>query len=241
MTEIQKEEEKKLAIRRMLEKRFTRAVSTEKNYKMKIEYLNFHNDTDFILGGRIEAVKPPVIDEEIIKKAKLIVNPLMVKPPVIDEKIVEITKKWARVRSFATKSIRTTIGESLGFATLEDVSAVVISSFGVTPYQQTLLNSFRSTFFTRAPDDVTSNYSHRDIVKYLVLPSVLDFIYGRVSGFFNSEEWEGIEHAPDENPFQPAIDLWEMGLIPSFDGVIWRLHGGRHAKILWEQQLKIEK
>jgi hypothetical protein len=35
-------------------------------------------------------------------------------------------------------------------------------------------------------------------------------------------------------PFQPAVDLWEMGLVPSFDGKKWRLHGGPDAKILWE-------
>ena len=39
-------------------------------------------------------------------------------------------------------------------------------------------------------------------------------------------------------PFQPAVELWEMGLVPSFDGKLWRLHGGPDAKILWEGKLK---
>jgi hypothetical protein len=38
-------------------------------------------------------------------------------------------------------------------------------------------------------------------------------------------------------PFQSAADLWEMGLIPSFDGKKWRLHGGPNAKILWEEEI----
>jgi len=35
-------------------------------------------------------------------------------------------------------------------------------------------------------------------------------------------------------PFQSAVWLWKQGLVPSFDGSTWRLHGGKKAKILWE-------
>jgi hypothetical protein len=41
----------------------------------------------------------------------------------------------------------------------------------------------------------------------------------------------------DEYPFLPLVKLWEMGLVPSFDGAKWRLHGGKDAKILWEGAL----
>ena len=37
-------------------------------------------------------------------------------------------------------------------------------------------------------------------------------------------------------PYQCAVDLWKQGLIPSYDGKTWRLHGGQDAKILWEQE-----
>jgi len=30
------------------------------------------------------------------------------------------------------------------------------------------------------------------------------------------------------------VKLWEMGLVPSFDGKVWRLHGGKNAKVLFE-------
>ena len=48
--------------------------------------------------------------------------------------------------------------------------------------------------------------------------------------------WKYIDHQVGEYPFQPAVDLWKMGLVPSFDGKVWRLHGGKDAKILWEGQ-----
>ena len=38
----------------------------------------------------------------------------------------------------------------------------------------------------------------------------------------------------DEYPFQCLADLWEQGLVPSFDGTTWRLHGGKDAKSLYE-------
>ena len=38
-------------------------------------------------------------------------------------------------------------------------------------------------------------------------------------------------------PFQDAVDLWYDGLVPSFDGETWRLHGGEHAKILYEEKI----
>ena len=37
-------------------------------------------------------------------------------------------------------------------------------------------------------------------------------------------------------PYQPAVDLWNVGLVPSFDGKLWRLHG--QDGILWEGELK---
>ena len=35
---------------------------------------------------------------------------------------------------------------------------------------------------------------------------------------------------------QSGIDLWEAGLVPSFDGKAWRLHAGKNAKIVYEME-----
>lgn len=35
-------------------------------------------------------------------------------------------------------------------------------------------------------------------------------------------------------PFQSAADLWRADLVPSFDGVTWRLHSGPQADIVYE-------
>ena len=47
-------------------------------------------------------------------------------------------------------------------------------------------------------------------------------------------EWKYTENIPGEGyPFQPAVTLWELGLVPSFDGRTWRLHGGPDWRVLW--------
>jgi hypothetical protein len=47
------------------------------------------------------------------------------------------------------------------------------------------------------------------------------------------KKWEYIDHKKGEYPFQPAVDLWKIGLVPSYDGKMWRLHGGPKGKVLW--------
>ena len=58
--------------------------------------------------------------------------------------------------------------------------------------------------------------------------SVRDSVWAYVSSFFK------IKYKHD---FSPLIKLWEMGLVPSFDGKVWRLHGGEKVEILWEGEV----
>jgi len=60
-----------------------------------------------------------------------------------------------------------------------------------------------------------------------------------MSSFFNLPNWKYINHEEGENPFQPCIDLWERGLVPSFDGKTWRLHGykGKVVKEITKEEL----
>ena len=50
------------------------------------------------------------------------------------------------------------------------------------------------------------------------------------------KEWKYIDHKEGEYPFQPAVDLWMLGLVPSFGGKKCRLHGGEKAGVLWEEK-----
>lgn len=66
-----------------------------------------------------------------------------------------------------------------------------------------------------------------------VRDSVGDSVGAYTSSLFpNVRKWEYIIHAEGVNPFQPCIDLWRGGYVPSFYGNIWRLHT-KHG-ITWE-------
>ena len=56
--------------------------------------------------------------------------------------------------------------------------------------------------------------------------------------FFGVKKWKGVECKAGKNPFQSGIDLWNRGLVPSFDGKTWRLHSGINAKIVYEIESK---
>ena len=71
--------------------------------------------------------------------------------------------------------------------------------------------------------------------------SVRDSVWASVRAYTGSffilprDAWKYTENIKtNEYPFLPLVKLWEMGLVPSFDGKIWRLHGGSDAKVLWE-------
>jgi len=74
-----------------------------------------------------------------------------------------------------------------------------------------------------------------------VWKSVREVIYAYMGSFFTLPEWKfGVSairattgEGAERYPYQPAIDLWNRGLVPSFDGKIWRLHSGPTAKIVY--------
>jgi len=82
-----------------------------------------------------------------------------------------------------------------------------------------------------------------DSVKDSVWASVRDSVWNSVGAlisslFLNIKEWKYIYHKKGENPFQPGIDLWNRGFIPSYDGQTWRLHSGKNAEIVYEENKK---
>ena len=63
--------------------------------------------------------------------------------------------------------------------------------------------------------------------------SVWDSVWAYISSFF------AVKYSID---FSSAIKLWESGLAPTFDGETWRLHTGKHARVVyeWKKEVKYE-
>ena len=97
----------------------------------------------------------------------------------------------------------------------------------------------------KPPDEITDKHiallkgwaSVWDSVWDSVRASVRASVWAYIGSFFNlpREAWKYTENIQCEGyPFESSVKLWEMGLVPSFDGKKWRLHGGPDGKVLWE-------
>lgn len=72
-------------------------------------------------------------------------------------------------------------------------------------------------------------------INHFVGDSVWASIWAYISSLFpDIEKWKYIDHELGVNPFQPGIDLWKSGFVPSFYGKKWRLHAGPKATVVWE-------
>jgi len=96
-----------------------------------------------------------------------------------------------------------------------------------------VMASVRASVMASVRDSVWD--SVRDSVRASVWNSVWDSVRAYESSFYNIAKWKYIDHKKGQNPFQPCIDLWHKGLVPSYDGEYWRLHTG--GQILWKGQI----
>ncbi|MFA5025088.1 MAG: hypothetical protein WC503_01075 [Candidatus Shapirobacteria bacterium] len=157
-----------------------------------------------------QIVKPLII--------KPIIHPFEVKPPEIGPEILALLRKWDSVWVSVWDSVKASVWDSVG-----------------NSVQGSVWDSVRNSVWTSIWDSV--RVSVWDSVKASVWDSVGNSVQGSVwdsvgaytSSFFDIEYKHG---------FSPCTKLWEMGLVPSFDGKIWRLHGGPRAEVLWSGEIK---
>ena len=143
------------------------------------------------------------------------VIPVEIDIPFNKERALELLKLWNSVRD----SVGNSVWDSVGYS----VRNSVWDSVGY---------SVRNSVWDSVWDSVW--YSVRNSV-WGVGNSVRNSVWAYISSFFpNIKKWNGIDHVEGTNPFQSGIDLWNMGLVPSFDGNIWRLHKGNKMEVVLE-------
>jgi len=151
------------------------------------------------------------------------VNPFEITPPEIMEKHKELLNDWILVKDFVEDSVEASVGDlnwgpiwfSVGDLTRDliwdTISDLNKDSFNVLPWGLSQIS-----------------------VRNSVWDSVADSIWAYVGSLFPEvKKWKYISHESDKYPFQPAVDLWYQGLVPSFDGKVWRLHGGENGEVLY--------
>ena len=98
-------------------------------------------------------------------------------------------------------------------------------------------NSVVNSVWNSVGDSVWN--SVRNSVWNSVVNSVRDSVWVYMGSLFPILEWKYIDYnnplfKKNIYPFQSAVDLWKQGLVSSFDGKLWRLHGGLEGKTLWK-------
>ena len=75
--------------------------------------------------------------------------------------------------------------------------------------------------------------SVRDSVWNSVWNSVWDSVWASVGASVGAY-YSSFFDIKYDHDFSCAVALWERGLVPSFDGTLWRLHSGEKAAVVWE-------
>ena len=148
------------------------------------------------------------LDQILIRKP--IIHPFKIAPPEITDEHIALVKEWDSVWPSVWPSVWDSVGDSVWDSVWASVGDSVWPSVWAS-------------------------------VRASVGDSVRDSVWASVRAYTGSffilprDAWKYTENIKtNEYPFLPLVKLWEMGLVPSFDGKIWRLHGGKDAAILWE-------
>ena len=93
------------------------------------------------------------------------------------------------------------------------------------------INSFKLPKRIPTPEDI--GLLHKWIT---VWDTVGDTVWAYTGSLFMIEKWG--DYPSGTYPFQPAVDLWKHGLVPSYDGKTWRLHSGEKGEVVYKEAIK---
>ena len=193
----------------------------------------------------------PLSDEEIKKLCKEIepelgyklsealypVNPLLLPKTAVTDKDIKLLKQWDSVGGSVWESVwssvKDSVKDSVWESVWESVWDSVRSSVGYSVWNS-VWDSVRSSVGYSVWNSVRNSVGYS--VGYSVWDSVWNSVWAYIGSLFPSiGKWEYKNHEHSQYPFQSAVNLWYRGLVPSFDGKIWRLHSGEKAEVVWEE------
>ena len=166
------------------------------------------------------------LDKFIIRHP--IVQPFKLVPPkTIQPKHIRLLKKWA------------SLWASVWASAEARASSVWASSFWASVRASSLGASVRASAEARASVWALVWASLGALVgasaeaRASVWASVRASVWAYTGTFFNIPVRKCVKHPKGKYPYQPLVTLWNAGLVPSFDGTTWRLHGGPKAEVLF--------
>jgi hypothetical protein len=163
-----------------------------------------------------------------------IIDPFGVPPPnEITPAHLALLREWASVVDTVVDSVWGSVVDTVG----DSVWGSVVDTVGDSAWASTWA-SVRDSVWASVRASVRAS------VVDMVVDSAWASVWGSIWAYAGSPfrlprvAWKNTEHIPgDGYPFQPAVDLWHQGLVPSYDGMTWRLHGGPDGRVLWEGKI----
>ena len=140
---------------------------------------------------------------------------------------LDLLRQWA--------SVWASVGASVWDSVRDSVRASVWGSVWASVW-----GSVWASVWASVVDSVWASVgaSVGDSVWDSVWDSAWDSMWAYIGSLFPGiTDWRGVDHEPGVYPFAPAVDLWRRGLVPSFDGRVWRLHTGPDGRVAWEGTL----
>ncbi len=167
------------------------------------------------------------IDKILVRQQ--IVHPFKIQPPAtIAKQHINMLRKWDSVWD----SVRASVGASVWASSVgASVGASVWDSVWAS-----VGDSVRASVWDSVWDSVGDSVGAR--VRASVWASVGDSVWDSVraytGSFFILPVWKYVKHPRGKYPFAPCVQLWKLGLVPSFDGTVWRLHGHSDARVVFQ-------
>jgi hypothetical protein len=193
-------------------------------YKQRFEFIKIIRQYSFDEVKELARKKENELGYKL-SEALFPINPLLIDAE-LNNSHKDLLKKWASVWASIWVSIRDSIRDSVKDSIWASVWASVWDS---------IRNSVKDSIWASVWASVWA--SIRNSVWDSIRDSIRDSVRSYISSLFpNIKKWKYIEHLEGVNPFQPCIDLWCAGFVPSYDGKIWRLHTGVDAKIVYEMK-----
>ena len=191
---------------------------------------NQENDERLIDRKRLKKIVLESVPELILKP---VFNPLKDKSfdDEITPEILDLLKEWKNV-------YRTVLCDNTGKYNSDIITEIIKDSVGSEVYYLCRTSVYRTSRYMVSNQvwdtlqiitKLTDNTYAGDYFDDLTEANADAFL----SSFFSLERWGDIKSEPYENPFSSCIKLWELGLVPSFDGRRWRLNS--YKGIVYEE------
>ena len=164
------------------------------------------------------------------------IHPLKLQAPTITNSELLLLQHWASVWA----SVRASVWASVWDSVWDSVWASVRASVRASVWDS-VGDSVGASVWDSVGDSVGASVwaSVGDSVWDSVRASVWDSVWAYIGSLFpNIKAWKYAPTNMQGYPYQPCVDLWKKGIVPSFDGKTWRLHTNIDARIAYEISAK---